>query len=164
MSNSQHSPAPHKDRIINTCAGLVFGALGGLVIRSSQQFEASGSVTPIFIGICLVLLSLVLILTAFLAPRALPDTQRPGGSLARRAIGMIVIGIWIALLPHLGFLLTSIPAFIALSFAVPTISTWTLRKFFWHTITAIMAVTTFWFILSNHLGIALPEAPFSFFN
>lgn len=163
LSNPQ-SPVPHKDRTINICAGLVFGALGALVIWGAQRFEASGSVTPIFIGTCLVILSLVLIVTTVLAPRAIPNTEQPSGSLSQRAIGIIVIVIWVAVLPHLGFLLTSIPAFMALSFTVPTTAAWTIRKTVCHSVMAITAVTVFWFTLGNYLGIALPEARLSFFN
>jgi hypothetical protein len=153
-----------KDRTTNTLAGLVFAAFGTWVIWNSRQFESSGSVTPIFIGTALIILSFSLIATSFLAPRAIPSIEVPSGSLARRAIGAVIIVVWVALLPHLGFLPTSIAAFIALSFTVPTAEVWTVRKFVWHVVTATAVATLFWFTLTSYLGIALPETQLPFFS
>lgn len=164
MSADQKNRGLGWDRAINTCAGFVFAALGALVILGAQQFESSGSVTPIFIGISLIVLSLVLIVTGLIAPRTVPKIETPSGSFIRRGVGIVVIIGWVALLPYLGFLLVSIPAFMAISLTVPIAQPWTPRGVIWHTIIATAITTAFWFILTNYLGIALPEMRLAPFN
>lgn len=164
MPSDPNNTKPSKDRITNTCAGLFFATLGALVIWNSQQFESSGAVTPIFIGTALIILSISLIAASFLVPRTIPSIDAPNGSLSRRAIGAVVIVIWVALLPLLGFLPTSIAAFMAISLTVPTAQAWTVRKFVWHAFTATAVATLFWFTLTSYLGIALPEARLPSFN
>lgn len=164
MSSNQTDSNLTRDRMVNTCAGLIFAALGALVILGSQKFESSGSVTPIFIGASLIILSLILVVTGLVASRTIPMIEAPSGSLLRRGIGVLVIIVWVTLLPHLGFLPTSIPAFIAISFIVPSTEPWTVRKIAWHAVTAVAVAVVFWFALTSHLGIALPEARFPPFN
>lgn len=158
MANEPNAAVRGKDRTTNICAGLVFATLGAGVVWNAQQFESSGSVTPIFIATTLIILSFGLIATSFLAPHAIPPVEAPTGSLAWWASGAMVIVVWVALLPHLGFLPTSIAAFIAISFTVPTAEAWTIQKCLWHAVTATALATLFWFTLTSYLGVALPEA------
>ena len=164
MPINPNNTKPGKDRTTNTFAGLGFATLGALVIWNSQEFESSGAVTPIFIGTALIVLSVSLIAASFLVPRAIPSIEAPSGSLWRRAIGAMVIVVWVSLLPYFGFLSTSIAAFIAISFTVPTAQVWSVQKFAFHAFTAAAVATLFWFTLTSYLGIALPETQLPFFN
>ncbi|MDW3225743.1 MAG: tripartite tricarboxylate transporter TctB family protein [Paracoccaceae bacterium] len=155
MSTKNHH---HKDRSTNSIAGLIFAALGVLVIWQSQQFESSGSVTPIFIGTVLILLSAALILTAYLAPHQIPAIKRPEGSLSRRFTAGMIIALWVALLPLLGFVATSIVAFLAISRTVPSEDRWRLRTYLIRGFIGAVIVVLFWFTLTTYLGIALPQA------
>lgn len=148
----------HKDRATNSIAGMVFAALGALVIWQSQQFESSGSVTPIFIGTVLILLSAALILTAYLAPHQIPAIKKPEGAVSRRFIAGLIIALWVALLPLLGFVVTSIIAFLAISRTVPSEDTWHLRTYLIRGLIGAVIVILFWFTLTTYLGIALPQA------
>lgn len=150
-------PKP-SDAWINTAAGAIFAVLGGAVIWQSQKFESLGSVTPVFIGICLILLSLGLIATAHFAPQTVPAIVQPEGSLQRRAIGAVLLILWVALLPYLGFLATAILAFLAISRTVPRAEAWTARTFLSHAGVGTAIAVGFWFVLTGYLGIALPEA------
>lgn len=154
---SSNNAEARKNRLINSMAGLIFCVLGMLVIFESQRFESSGSVTPILVGIVLIVLSLVLIVISFVAPQQLPLIKQPEGSLKRRSVGAFVIVVWVMLLPFLGFLLTSTVAFFAISMTVPVQHPRSLFTCCLHAVIGALIVTFFWFFLTRYLGIALPE-------
>ncbi|MEL6316751.1 MAG: tripartite tricarboxylate transporter TctB family protein [Pseudomonadota bacterium] len=146
------------DRAANTIAGLIFAALGAGAVVEAQRFEASGAVTPIFIGVALIALSIALIASAQLAPRLLPAIARPTGSLARRAVGAVILILWVALLPYLGFLATAITAFTALARTVPRDARWTPAALARHAAIGAAISVGFWLVLTMYLGVPLPEA------
>ncbi|MEO1467709.1 MAG: tripartite tricarboxylate transporter TctB family protein [Pseudomonadota bacterium] len=159
MSRNDHRQGPARpDRMANTIAGLVFAALGGAVVWEAQRFEASGAVTPTFIGICLIALSLGLIAVANLAPRLTPALAAVSGSTRRRAVGGVILALWVAALPHLGFLASAITAFLALALSVPIAGRWTPAAVAGHALAAIVISTGFWLALTQVLGVPLPEA------
>lgn len=155
---SRDNKAAASDRVANTVAGVVFAALGIAVLFEAQRFETSGAVTPSFIGIGLIALSLGLIGVANLAPWLAPAMPSVSGSLGRRLAGGAILVLWVGALPYLGFLASATAAFFALSLTVPISRRWSPIAVFAHLAAAFAISAGFWLLLTGVLGVPLPEA------
>ncbi|MEO1207741.1 MAG: tripartite tricarboxylate transporter TctB family protein [Pseudomonadota bacterium] len=144
------------DRSTNVIAGVVFALLGAYVIWEAQRFGEYGAVTPVFVGVGLMALSLALIATSLSIPQLIPPVSVPTGSMFTRALLVGLMIIWVALLPYAGFLLSSIIAFGVIAAVVPVVSNWTFRGAVLHAIGAIIVTVLFWFILTAYLNVPLP--------
>ncbi|MER0240204.1 tripartite tricarboxylate transporter TctB family protein [Fulvimarina sp. MAC8] len=115
MSKIVHDPR-------GTLVAAGFVALGIVLIYTSQSMTAMGSVFPITISAAMAILGLVLIArNVFLGVRgitpesnALGEGGVEGGSILRRVLFISAMVAWIALLPVLGFFVTSVIAYFAI--------------------------------------------------
>ncbi len=153
----QNSFSMPNSRLLNITGSLSFIALGMYIILAAQRFEEIGKVTPVFIGTGIIFLAVLLLVAEFLSPNSLPKIEKIEGSLPRRIIFVGLMVVWVSLLPYLGFLISSILAFILISAAVPRKEKWSLSPFYFHAAAGVVTTVGFWLVLTTLLDVPLPE-------
>ena len=153
----QNSFSIPNSRLLNITGSLSFIALGMYIILAAQRFEEIGKVTPVFIGTGIIFLAILLLAAEFLIPNSIPKTEKIEGSLPRRIIFVGLMVVWVSLLPYLGFLISSILAFILISAAVPRKEKWSLSPFYFHAAAGVVTTVGFWLVLTTLLDVPLPE-------
>ena len=146
------------ERHTNAVAGVVFALIGAYVIWEAQRFGEHGAVTPVFIGVGLIVLSAALVISSFVFPRLVPATQVPTGALKKRGVLVLLMIVWVAVLPIVGFLASSIVAFGLIASAVPIRHQWTMRGVVLHAVGAVSITFAFWYVLTTYLNVPLPKA------
>ncbi|TYB89434.1 tripartite tricarboxylate transporter permease [Oceaniovalibus sp. ACAM 378] len=141
-------------------SGVIIAAvlvvIAAVMFREARGMSVMGSVFPTAITLGLGGLSLVLILLGVLGrghPATTPDAQ--GASSIRRVLVVVTFGLWVWLIPVLGFATTSLIAFIAMAFIaehdpVPA-KTLMIRG-----IVAMVTVGVFWWIMNDVLLLRIP--------
>lgn len=153
--------APERYRDLPAIAfGLLFIAIGVLAYLGTRDMSAMGSVFPSTLSAALVLLSALLIALQVRRPAAPPRTgPATTGSVFRRAAVVVVIGLWALLMPELGFLVSSLAAFVLITalatFERPRASTVAL-----YAVTGLVIVGAFHLVMDRVLGLRLPEGWF----
>lgn len=108
---------PNRDNTGMLLAGI-FATIGVLALLGMRGMSAMGSIFPTTIASVLLVLSLAFIgmnLARPVGPRPSPDDALGGEvSSTRRLLLVLVMGLWVALLPVLGFFVTSLAAFVAI--------------------------------------------------
>ncbi len=153
----QNSFSMPNSRLLNITGSLSFIALGMYIILAAQRFEEIGKVTPVFIGTGIIFLAVLLLVAEFLSPNSLPKIEKIKGSLPRRIVFVGLMVVWVSLLPYLGFLISSILAFILISAAVPRKEKWSLSPFYFHAAAGVVTTVGFWLVLTTLLDVPLPE-------
>ena len=148
---------PRRHVAENIAGGIVFAVLGAYVLLEAQQFEGVGSVTPVFVGAGLIVLSALLIVVSVVRPRILPANPTPAGSMRRRGLLVALVIIWVAALPYAGFLLSSLVAFGLISASVPVDGPWTRRGIVLHVLGGGLTILVFWLIMTTQLNVPLPK-------
>lgn len=116
-------PRPQRD--LAAMAGAAFFiVMGSLALWHSSEFSALGSVFPRTVAATMILLSIAYIAVAWLRPKGVQ--AQPAGSVWRRTALMGVYVAWAMLLEPLGFLATSIAAFVAI-LVISNYDRWTPR-------------------------------------
>lgn len=134
-----------------------FLALGLYIFWGSRGMSAVGSIFPTTISAGLVVFSLGLI-AAILFRRAAPAMERAEGSggNARRLGLAFVMAVWVLLVPVIGFLISSLVAFVAIMVLAdhdrPGPRTWVI----WGA-SGIAIVFAFWWIMSDVLLLRMPS-------
>ncbi len=114
-------PKPHYAGI---AGAAFFIAAGALALWFSGEFSALGAVFPRTMAALMIALSIAYIAMTLLRPKG-TETQAAGSAWRRGAL-MAVFLAWSLLLEHLGFLATSVLAFIAL-LVIANYDRWTPR-------------------------------------
>jgi putative tricarboxylic transport membrane protein len=153
----QNSLSIRNSRFLNISGSVFFVALGIYIISAAQTFESLGKVTPVFIGSGMIALSILLIATELFSRRSIPKIENIEGSLMRRIVFVGIMFLWIAFLPNLGFLISSIIAFALISAAVPRNDKWSLSRFGLHSAAGVVTTVGFWLLLTHFLNVPLPE-------
>lgn len=144
-----------RDPASTLIAGL-FVALGIWILMEARGMSMLGAVFPATIAVVLIALSLFLIAQQLRRPARQPDAPTaPDGSTRRRlALGAVMMG-WVMLMPELGFLATSLIAFVLIMLIanydrVPA-RTWAI----WLLAGAAIC-TGFWWLMANVLLLRMP--------
>jgi hypothetical protein len=116
-------PRPQRD-LAGMAGAAFFIVMGALALWHSSEFSALGSVFPRTVAVTMILLSLAYIAVAWLRPKG--AQPQPAGSVWRRTTLMAVYVAWAMLLEPLGFLTTSIAAFVAM-LVISNYDRWTPR-------------------------------------
>lgn len=114
-------PKPHFAGIAGSAFFIVAGALA---LWHSREFSPLGSVFPRTMAVLMIALSVAYIAMTLLRPRG--TEPQPQGSAWRRGALMVVFVAWSLLLERLGFLATSVLAFIAI-LVISNYDRWTPR-------------------------------------
>jgi putative tricarboxylic transport membrane protein len=116
-------PRPRHD-LAGMAGAVFFIVMGALALWHSGGFSAMGSVFPRTFATLMILLSVAYIAVSLLRPKG--AQKHPVGSVWRRAALMVVFVVWSLLLEPLGFLTTSIAAFVAI-LVISNYDRWTPR-------------------------------------
>lgn len=134
-----------------------FVLLGVLMLLGTQEVSPLGSVFPNTIGIAMIAFSTLLI-GLIVTGRAAPVKhvkEAKGSNLHRLALAAVMLG-WVFLMPHVGFFVTSLAAYLLIMFIAdydrPGLGTWVI----WSAIGA--AITgAFWWLMSDVLLLRMPR-------
>lgn len=118
---SDPRPRPHYAGIVGAACAIVLGALA---LWHSREFSPLGSVFPRTMAVLMITLSVAYIAMTLLRPRV--TEPQPAGSAWRRGALMVVFVAWSLLLDKVGFLATSIVAFVAI-LVIANYDRWTPR-------------------------------------
>lgn len=118
---SDTRPRPDVAGIAGSVAFIVVGALA---LWFSREFSPLGSVFPRTMAILMIALSIAYIAMTLLRPKRIEP--QPEGSAWRRGALMVVFLAWSLLLDRVGFLATSMVAFVAL-LVIANYDRWTPR-------------------------------------
>ena len=136
----------------------IFLAIAVAAWWGARSMSMMGAVFPTTISILLGLLSLWLIVSGLLGRgRPAPaETMSGPVSNTRRSILVVVFGVWVWLLPVIGFVATSLAAFLGLTMVgeheeVPA-RTWAIRA-----AVAVVVVGVFWWLMSEVLLLRMPN-------
>lgn len=116
-------PRPRRD-YFGMAAAAFFIVMGALALWNSGEFTALGSVFPRTVATGMIVLSIAYIAVSWLRPKG--AQPQPAGSVWRRTALMVVFVAWSLLLEPVGFLATSIAAFVAI-LVISNYDRWTPR-------------------------------------
>ena len=135
--------------------GMIFVAIGALVLFDTQGMTPMGSVFPRAIAILLGVLSLVMIWLAYSGRSVRAPAPEPATS-SRRRIGLgIVFGLWVFAIPFLGFASSGLIAFLAMMMLAEhedqPMAIWLRRV-----LISVAVVALFWLLMSKLLLLRMP--------
>lgn len=153
----QQSPQSRRPRDM---AGMVlaglFIALGLAIYFGASGMSPLGSVFPVTIAGALIVFSSILIGMNLRRPAALPGKsfEMTAGAKHRIALGVIML-IWVFLIPEIGFLITSMAAFVVImviaDYDRPSLRTWAT----W-IVAGLLICSCFWWLMANVLMLRMP--------
>lgn len=136
-------------------AGL-FIVLGFVIYFGATGMSALGSVFPMTIAAALVVFSAILIVMNLRRPLGPTGKafEMTAGTKRRFALGAIMLG-WVILMPEIGFLVSSMIAFVAIMVVAdydrPPLKTWII----W-IVTGLLICAGFWWMMANVLLLRMP--------
>lgn len=132
--------------------------LAAWAFAQTGAMTALGSVFPRTISVALVAFSLVLVAINLLR-RAGPREGRDGGSATRRIGTVVVMALWVAAIPVLGFATAALLAFLLL-IVLATHERMPARAILIHAVSAALIVTGFYLLMAEVLLIRMPAGLF----
>lgn len=149
-------PEPkHRDGPGMGIAGVFIG-LGIVIYVGASGLSPLGSVFPKAIAAAMIAVSSLLIVQNMLRPavKVIGSFNRDDGARRRIALGVVMLA-WVLLMPVIGFLVTSMTAFIVIMVVAdydrPPARTWMI----W-TISGALICTGFWWLMANVLLLRMP--------
>ncbi|MBV0893427.1 tripartite tricarboxylate transporter permease [Paracoccus sp. Z118] len=150
------TPEPKTRDVPGMVLAVIFIALGIAIYFGASTLSALGSVFPITIAAALVGFSALLIVMNLRRPAGGPSEtlHLDGGAKRRMALGAIMLA-WVLLMPEIGFLVTSIIAFVAImviaDYDRPPARTWAI----WIA-SGVLICVGFWWLMANVLLLRMP--------
>ncbi|EGJ20161.1 hypothetical protein RSWS8N_18414 [Cereibacter sphaeroides WS8N] len=142
-------------------AGMILAAgfvlLGILIFLGARGMSAVGSIFPTTIAVGLILFSLLLIGLGLRGRTAsAPPREAESAGNRRRLALALVMALWVGLLPVLGFIVTSLAAFLAIMIVAdydrPAPRTWAV----W-ILSGVAIVLGFWWLMAHVLLLRMPS-------
>lgn len=140
--------------------GVAFIGIGIAAYVQTKHMSPMGSVFPTTLSAALVLLSAVLVAFQIgrpAAPERAATAGAPGLSTARRLALVIVLAAWALLIPKVGFFVTSLVAFLALT-AIATFDRLRPRTMAMYALIGLLIVGAFQLLMAYVLGLRMPIA------
>lgn len=128
--------------------------VAGAALWEAREFSPLGSIFPRTIGIALLITAFAAMLRALMG-RSVLSKGVPRDGLLRSALLMLTMVLWIALLSHVGFIVTSVVAFFALAIIADREPA-TLRRLVAFAIVAVVVVVAFDLVFVRLLNVTLP--------
>ena len=148
-----NEPRPQRD-LPGMAGAAFFIVMGALALWNSGEFSALGSVFPRTVATAMILLALAYIAVAWLRPKGVAP-QAPGSTWRRVAL-MAVFVAWSLLLEPVGFLGTSIAAFVAI-LVIANYDRWTPRMAVAYGLVGALVLGGLYGIFRFVLQVPLPE-------
>ncbi|MBQ0746450.1 MAG: tripartite tricarboxylate transporter permease [Marinobacter sp.] len=138
---------------------VVFAAIGITAYMGTEAMSSMGSVFPATISVLLVVFSIGLVVFALLRKGSPSKGGDPAASTTRRILLGIVFGLWVFLIPVLGFFVAGLAAFgtmmVLAEHETCPAKTWLIRA-----ITAVAVVAGFWWLMADVLLLRMPMGLF----
>jgi len=138
---------------------VVFAALGIMAYVATNAMSPMGAVFPATISVLLVVFSIGLVIFALLRKGSPSDKGDPAASTTRRILLTIIFGLWVFLIPVLGFFVAGLAAFGSMMVLAEherrPAKTWLIRA-----ITAVAVVAGFWWMMADVLLLRMPMGLF----
>lgn len=150
----------HKTRHLDpasTAACVIFIAIGIAAISMTKHFSPLGSVFPKTISALMIFLSILYLVLAWLNPRPVPSKQ-PGSNIRRAAAAFIMV-TWAFALEPVGFLLSSVVAFVLL-LVLAHYGSWTPRVALSYAVGTTVLLASLYLLFKVALQVPLPQGIF----
>jgi putative tricarboxylic transport membrane protein len=138
---------------------VVFAALGITAYMATDAMSPMGAVFPATISVLLVVFSIGVVVFALLRKGSPSEGGDPAASTTRRILLVIIFGLWVFLIPVLGFFVAGLAAFgtmmVLAEHESRSAKTWLIR-----TITAVAVVAGFWWMMADVLLLRMPMGLF----
>lgn len=141
----------------STAACVIFILIGIAAISATTDYSPLGSVFPRTISALMIFLSGLYLALAWLNPRPLP-TQEAGSNIRRAAAAFIMV-TWAFALAPVGFLLSSVVAFVML-LVIAHYGTWTPRIALFYAVGAMVLLSSLYLLFRVALQVPLPQGIF----
>ena len=143
-------------RLADVLMGAVAAGFGGFLMVASRNYTDLGAAFPRAVGLSMIVLGIVLVagrLIRWSVSTSLPALE---GSMARRALFVVIISIWGVSLPWLGIVLASVVGIAGLTL-VSNFSRWNARRILVHIVGHAAIFAFFYGLLAYGLQVPLPE-------
>lgn len=138
--------------------GVLF-VVGALVLYASMDFSTLGAVFPRTVAAVMMVFCVAYAVTAW-RPAHPPAAAAEGGGSSVRRIGLfLVMLLWAVVLPTVGFLLTSIVAYVLITL-LANYGAWTPRKVLNRAVAGTLILVGFYVLFRNFLYVPLPTGFF----
>ncbi|HEA51562.1 tripartite tricarboxylate transporter permease [Marinobacter antarcticus] len=138
---------------------VVFAAIGITAYLDTDAMSQMGAVFPATISVLLVVFSIGLVIFALRRKGGVSERGDPAASTMRRILLSIVFGLWVFLIPVLGFFVAGLAAFgsmmVLAEHETCPAKTWLIRA-----ITAVVVVAGFWWLMADVLLLRMPMGLF----
>lgn len=143
---------------------ILFILLGLWVLQQSHAMSAMGSIFPRAIAIAMIVFSIGLLIVNLWRTRGarggttVPDETVPAGTAESTPRRLALVGLlvaWALLLPVIGFLVTSIIAFLGI-LVVANYDSWTLKRMVVYAAISAVTVLAFYLLLVQVLLVPMP--------
>jgi putative tricarboxylic transport membrane protein len=135
---------------------VLFAAMGILAALEADEMSLLGSIFPRTIGMAMAAFAICYIAYAFLQPRS-RDAADGTGSWTRRIALTLIMLVWIALLPWLGFIVASILGFFGMVLT-GNYDRWDTKRVALYAATSAGLIGGFYLLFAIVLNVPLPEA------
>ena len=146
--------------IAGLICGLGFAGLAVYLYTGTRGMSDLGSIFPTTISLGMIVFALglvALILAGRGRPAAIPPEDAEGWT--RRLILAAIMAVWVLVLPHVGFLLSSLVAFVAImavaDYDRPGLRTWAIWA-----VSGFAIVAAFWWLMVEVLLLRVPSGIF----
>ncbi|MGB3690928.1 MAG: tripartite tricarboxylate transporter permease [Jannaschia helgolandensis] len=149
-------PEPKRRDVPGMIFAGLFVILGIVIYVGASALSPLGAVFPIAIAAALIVFSVLLIVMNLRRPAGGPGETLDlnGGAIRRIALGIVMLA-WVLLIPEIGFLVTSLAAFLAIMIIAdydrPSPTTWAI----WIGSGALICFG-FWWLMANVLLLRMP--------
>lgn len=144
---------------VHFISGLLSIGIGLVILFEARDFSRMGSYMPNLVGWLLVGLGIVLCIVHVFALTQIADPERVEGGIPRKLVFIGLMGLWVAVIPVLGFLTSAIIGFVVLLFVVPR-KQWRLSALAMEIVMGILAIVTIYFLSTSFLDLAFPRGIF----
>lgn len=144
---------------VHFISGLLSLGIGLVILLQARDFSRMGSYMPNLVGWLLIGLGVVLCIVQLLALFRIADPERVEGGIHRKLVFIGLMGLWVAVIPVLGFLTSAIIGFVVLLFIVPR-KHWRFSALAMEIFMGILAIVAIFFLSTSFLDLAFPRGIF----
>lgn len=143
-------------RFADVFIGAVAAGFGAFLIIASRSYTDLGAAFPRAVGLSMIVLGIILMAARLIRRRSSARLPALEGSMARRALFVVIISIWGVSLPWLGIVLASVVGIAGLTL-VSNFSRWNARRILVHIAGHAAIFAFFYGLLAYGLQVPLPE-------
>lgn len=141
---------------IHIVGGLLALGLGLIVLHQAQGFTRMGSHMPNLVGVLLIAFGGALCLVHLLGLVRIADPEKAEGGIPIKLVFIALMGLWVAAMPILGFLTSSLLGFFAVALLVPR-QRWRLASALLEMLCGAALIIAIYLLATRFLDMAFPR-------